>query len=191
LLLIGPVYGGEPYNIVRFGAVNDGKTVNTDAINKAISVCAANGGGRVVIPAGAFVSGTITLLSNVELHLQMGAVLLASTDRADFPQQAQPKYRSLKDKGGWYALIYALEARNIALTGLGTIDGNGASQHPDPTLFGGDLDGRPRNILFISCEGIRVEGLRMRNSGMWNQHYLNCEDLLIDRIEVYNHSNRN
>ncbi|MFB2117720.1 glycoside hydrolase family 28 protein [Parapedobacter sp. 2B3] len=179
------------YNIVDFGAVNDGFTVNTAAINEAISTCAAQGGGQVVIPPGTFLSGTITLLSNVELHLATGSVLLASTDRADFPRQPQPTYRSLKDKGGWFALVYALEAQNIAITGKGTIDGNGAKQQPDPALFGGDLDGRPRNILFISCKGVRVEGVRMRNSGMWNQHYLDCEDLLIDRIEVYNHSNRN
>jgi len=191
MLSNNPVASSAAYNIVDFGAVNDGLTVNTVAINKAIAACSADGGGKVIVPPGTFLSGTITLLSNVELHLEMGASLLASTDRTDFPRQPQPAYRSLKDKGGWFALIYALEAHNIAITGLGTIDGNGAMQQPDPTLFGGDLDGRPRNILFISCKGVRVEGVRMRNSGMWNQHYLDCEDLLIDRIEVYNHSNRN
>jgi len=181
----------DGYNVVDFGAVNDGVTVNTEAINNAIRACATDGGGRVIIPQGTFRSGTIRLLSNVELHLEMGAVLLASTVRRDFPRQPQPTYRSLKDKGGWFALVYALEAENIAITGKGTIDGNGAAQRPDPTLFGGDLDGRPRNILFISCKGVRVEGISMRNSGMWNQHYLDCEDVLIDRIDVYNHSNRN
>lgn len=182
---------GDRYNIIDYGAVGDGATTNTLAINRAIEACAADGGGRVLVPQGVFRSGTIALLNNVELHLAMGAVLLASTDRNDFPRQGQPAYRSLKDKGGWFALIYAREAQNIAITGFGTIDGNGALQEPDPKLFGGDLDGRPRNILFISCRDIRVEGVRMRNSGMWNQHYLDCEDLLIDRIEVYNHSNRN
>ncbi len=179
------------YNIVDYGAVNDGITVNTEAINETITVCAANGGGTVVIPPGTFLSGTITLQSKVELRLEMGALLLASTDRKDFPRLPQPHYRSLKDKGGWFAFIYAAEASDIAITGLGTIDGNGAAQRPDPTLLGGDLDGRPRNMLFISCKGVRVEGIKMRNSGMWNQHYLDCEDVLIDRIEVYNHSNRN
>ncbi len=179
------------YNILDYGAIGDGRAINTLAINRAIEACAADGGGRVLVPPGVFRSGTITLFSNVELHLAMGAVLLASTDRADFPRQAQPAYRSLKDRGGWFALIYAREAHDIAITGLGTIDGNGALQEPDPRLFGGDLDGRPRNILLISCKGIRVEGVKMRNSGMWNQHYLDCEDLLIDRIEVFNHANRN
>ena len=110
----------DGYNISDFGALNDGTTVNTEAINNAIVACAADGGGRVTIPAGTFKSGTIRLLSNVELHLEMGAVLLASTDRRDFPRQPQPTYRSLKDKGGWFALVYAVEAENIAVTGLGT-----------------------------------------------------------------------
>ncbi len=191
ILYSDSAFSFDTYNVVDFGAVNDGLTINTVAINDAISACASNGGGKVVVPQGVYLSGTVNLLSNVELHLEMGAVLMASTDRRDFPRQPQPTYRSLKDKGGWFALVYAVEAQNIAITGKGTIDGNGAAQQPDPALFGGDLDGRPRNILFISCKGVRVEGISMRNSGMWNQHYLDCEDVLIDRIEVYNHSNRN
>lgn len=179
------------YNILNYGADKSGTTVSTYAINRAIKECTANGGGTVVIPAGKFLSGTIILKDNVELHLQAGAVLAASTNRKDFPRQPQPVYHSLKDKGGWFALLFAEGARNIAITGMGTIDGNGAKQLPDTTLFGGDLDGRPRNILLISCKNVRVERVRMRNSGMWNQHYLDCEDVLVDGIEVYNHSNRN
>jgi hypothetical protein len=182
---------GTVYNIMDFGAVGDGAVINTGPINEAVKTCAAAGGGTVLIPPGKFVSGTITLLSGVELHLQRGATLLASTDRRDFPRQPQPSYRSLKDRGGWFALIYAAQASDIGITGAGTIDGNGALQQPDPSLFGGDLDGRPRNILLISCSMVRIEGVRMLNSGMWNQHYLDCQDLTIDRIAVYNHSNRN
>lgn len=57
--------------------------------------------------------------------------------------------------------------------------------------MGGDRNGRPRNILFISCKDVHVEGITMRNSALWNQHYLNCEDVTIDHIKVYNHSNGN
>jgi polygalacturonase len=88
-------------------------------------------------------------------------------------------------------LIFANEVSNIVITGFGTIDGNGAQQKPHPNALKGDLDGRPRNILFISCKNIRVEGIRMVNAGIWNQHYLNCEDVIVDRINVYNHANRN
>ncbi len=179
------------YNILNFGADNTGISLSTTAINKAITECNEKGGGRVVVPAGIFLSGTILMKDKVELHLESGAVLKASTDPKDFPRQPQPVYRSQKDKGGWFSLIYAEGASGISITGTGTIDGNGAAQKPDPALFGGDLDGRPRNILFISCKNIRVEGITMLNSGMWNQHYLDCEDLIVDRVRVFNHSNRN
>lgn len=180
------------YPITDFGAKPGLATLNTEAINKTIAACHANGGGRVIIPAGVFRSGTVLMKDNVELHLEMGSTLLASADLIDFPKQARPAYRSQKDPGGWRALIYANEVSNIAITGYGTIDGNGAKHKPDPgSEFGSDRDGRPRNILFISCKNISVEGISMINSGIWNQHYLNCEDVRVDRIHVYNHANRN
>ncbi|WP_257668987.1 glycoside hydrolase family 28 protein [Parapedobacter tibetensis] len=178
--------------ITEFGARPGPQSLNTVPINKAIEACASNGGGRVVIPAGTFRSGTILMKNHVELHLEAGAVLLASSDIKDFPLQPQPTYRSQKDPGGWRALIYANEVAHIAITGLGTIDGNGAKQKPDKNAkHGSDMDGRPRNILFISCSDIRISGINMRNAGIWNQHYLNCEEVMVDRINVYNHANRN
>jgi len=179
------------YNIKNYGAINDGVTICTEAINKAIKTCSDNGGGVVIVPAGIFKSGTIQMKDNVEIHLEIGSTLLASTNHDDFPQQPQPKYRSQKDPGGWFALIYAEGVSNIAITGSGTIDGNGAQQKPVPALLGGDRDGRPRNILLISCKHVRIEGIKMINSGIWNQHYLDCEDVIEDCVEVYNHANRN
>ncbi len=181
----------KSYNIMDFGAVNDGATICTNVFNKAITTCSENGGGTVVVPTGTFKCGTIRMKDNVELHLEIGSTLLASAKHEDFPRLPQPEYRSYVDRGGWYALIYAEGASNIAITGLGTIDGNGAQHQPIKGLLGGDVDGRPRNILFISCKRVRVEGIKMLNSGMWNQHYLNCEDVVVDRVEVFNHSNRN
>jgi polygalacturonase len=181
----------KDFIITDFGAKRGVKELNTIPINKAIEACYKNGGGRVVVPAGIFRTGTIVLRDNVELYLESGSTLSASIDRNDFPLQQQPSYHSLKDAGGWRALIYAMDANHIAVTGFGTINGNGAQQQPGPNAKTGDMDGRPRNILFISCKNIRVEGIRMLNSGIWNQHYLNCEDVVIDKINVYNHANRN
>jgi polygalacturonase len=177
--------------ITDFGAKAGGVESNTVPINKAVEACYKNGGGRVVVPPGIFRTGTIVLKDYVELFLEPGATLSASIDRNDFPLQPQPTYRSLKDAGGWRALIYASGANHIAVTGSGIIDGNGAQQKPGPDAKTGDMDGRPRNILFISCKHVRVEGIYMRNSGIWNQHYLNCEDVVVDKINVYNHANRN
>ncbi|HEY4197103.1 MAG TPA: glycosyl hydrolase family 28 protein, partial [Mucilaginibacter sp.] len=182
----------QDFLITDFGAKAGTDFTNTIAINKAIETCAGRGGGKVIIPAGIFKSGTVLMKAGVELYLEPGAILLASTDLKDFPVQPQPRYRSQKDPGGWRALIYANEVSGITIKGSGTIDGNGALQNPDPgSKFRSDLDGRPRNILFISCKEITVEGIHMLNSGIWNQHYLNCEDVMVDRINVYNHSNRN
>lgn len=185
---------GKDFNILDFGAGKDTSKLSTQAINKAIIACSKAGGGKVIIPNGNFKSGTITLLNNVELFLERGAILYASTDHHDFPRQQQPKYRSQKDPGGWYALIYAEGASNIGISGFGTIDGQGAKQVPRPHPKGAvheDRDGRPRNILFISCRKISVQDITMQSSGIWNQHYLDCENIIINNVRVYNHSNRN
>jgi polygalacturonase len=194
LLLISFHAKGKDFNILDFGATRDTGKLSTLAINKAVGACFKAGGGRVIIPNGHFKSGTITLLNNVELFLERGAVLYASTDHRDFPRQRQPKYRSQKDPGGWYALIYAEGASNIGISGYGTIDGQGAKQIPRPGPKGPvheDRDGRPRNILFISCRKISVQDITMQSSGIWNQHYLDCENVVVHNIRVYNHSNRN
>jgi len=180
------------FYVVDFGAVGDGKTINTNAIQSAITTCANAGGGKVIITPGRYLTGTIIMKSNVELQLAHNSILLGSTQHKDYPLQPLPKYRSHKDQlGGFHALIYAESAENIAITGSGTIDGQGKFQMPRPNPVAGDINGRPRNILLISCKNILIEGIHLRNSGVWNQHYLNCEDLKINNISVYNHSNRN
>lgn len=186
----------QDFNVLNFGAKNDTNQLSTIAINNAVTACYNAGGGRVVLPSGNFKSGTIILKDNVELFLNRGAVLYASTDHKDFPRQKQPLYRSQKDAGGWYALIYANDAKNIGITGFGTINGQGANQLPalvstpnNPVIA--DQDGRPRNILFISCKKISIRDVSMMNAGIWNQHYLDCEDVIINNIQVYNHGNRN
>lgn len=181
----------QDYNILSYGAVSDTTQLSTVAINAAVAACAAKGGGRVVIPAGMFKSGTIVLLDHVTLYLENGAYLYGATRLNDYPPRARPGYRSQKDPGGWYALIYANNASHIGICGKGVIDGQGAQQQPQSSIPGGDLDGRPRNILFISCKQVIVEGVTMRNAGIWNQHYLDCEDVLVNNIQVYNHCNRN
>lgn len=178
------------YNILDFGASRDTSQVVTQAINAAIEQCHAQGGGRVLIPAGKYVSGTIFMKDNVELHLAHGATIYASRNPQDFPVQPHATYRSDKDAAGWASLIYAVEADNIAITGHGTIDGLGKGRRN--RVNGVDSPtGRPSNIRFISCRNVSVKGVEILNSGGWNQHYLNCEDVLVDGIRVYNHCNSN
>ncbi len=116
------------YNICDYGAVGDGETLNTEAINAAIRACYEGGGGTVVAPPGEYVSGTIELLSNVTFHLQAGAVIKGSGDMAHYTLNGrthaiestweQPEYLH-------YGLMVAHDACNVAITGRGTIDGNG------------------------------------------------------------------
>lgn len=182
----------KDFPVTYYGARPGLTSINTVAINKAIVACNKYGGGRVIIPPGVFRSGTLLMKDNVVLYLEIGSTLLCSADIKDLPLQSYTEYRSQKDPPGWRALIYANGVSNIAIMGLGTIDGNGVKQKPDSTSqYKGDLDGRPRNILFISCNNIHVEGITMLNAGIWNQHYLNCEDVVVDKINVYNHANRN
>jgi len=191
-VLLAITANAQDFNIKQYGAVSDTTKLSTIAINKAIDVCSRSGGGRVVVPAGNYKTGTIVLKNNVELYLYRGATLYLSTRHQDIPRQKQPAYRSQKDPGGWYAFIYAEGAHNIGISGDGVIDGRGGWQTPRPEAIpGGDLDGRPRNILFISCKDVSVKDITMLNAGIWNQHYLNCEDVIVDRIKVYNHANRN
>ena len=100
------------YNIARFGAVADSKTNNTTAIQKAIDKASVKGG-IVLVPAGKFVTGVITLKSNVELHLDKNAFLLGSPVRADYGD------------GKASALIVSSHQQHISITGQGTIDGQG------------------------------------------------------------------
>lgn len=179
------------FNILDFGAKRDSTIVQTAAIQSAIDACHTSGGGQVIIPSGKFVSGTLILKDFVELHLSAGAVLYASNDYKDLPMLPAVEYRSLKDKSGWSALIFAEKAQYISITGQGIIDGRGKGKKGRPGTAGGDRDGRPRNILFISCKNVTVTGVTLRNSAMWNQHYLDCEDVFVDRIKVYNHANGN
>lgn len=174
--------------ITATGAVGDGVTLDTTAIQRAIDLCHANGGGRVVIPPGRFLAGTLFLRSRVNLHLESGAVLLGSTGRdADYPVQPPSAYRSLHDVNGFRSLIYALGQEDVSVTGLGAIDGQGGE-----FAYGGhDKDGRPRILLFISCKRVRVENLRLQNSAAWMAHFLNCERVQIRGLDVWNHCNKN
>lgn len=178
-------------SITDYGAVGDGVANNTPAIQQAVDDCHKAGGGRVIIPEGKFLSGTIILKDHVELYLAKDAILLASTNHVDFPT-FNPEYRSHKDINGFHSLIYAEKATDIAITGQGTIDGQGKQQRPrQGKQYQSDRDGRCRNILLISCKKIQIDGITIRNSGTWNQHYLNCENVTVDQITVHNHSNRN
>ncbi|MCI8804523.1 MAG: glycoside hydrolase family 28 protein [Clostridiales bacterium] len=121
-------FKNKEFVITDFGAVGDGKFVNTDVINSAISKCNEDGGGKVIVPRGIWLSGPIILKSNVELHLEDGAVILFSSNYDDYKLiytswEGFFTYRCISP-------IYAKECKNIAITGKGIIDGNGGAWRP-------------------------------------------------------------
>lgn len=177
------------FSITDFGAVPDGLTLNTMAIQKAIDHCSAKGG-RVVVPPGRFLTGTLVMKDNVILDVQAGAELLGSPELSDYPVQTAG-FHFWGELWAHYALIVAHGAKNIGITGSGTIDGQGGSFNLFSRKKPDKYKNRPYLIWFSKCENVSVSGISLRNSGFWMQYYLCCDNVRIDGIKVFNHSNKN
>ena len=123
-----PTFPARDFPITRYGAAGDGRTDCTAAIAKAIAACHQAGGGRVVVPAGTFLTGAVHLLSNVNLYVAKGATLRFSTDPRKYLPVVLTSYES-NDCYNYSPLIYAYQQQNIAVTGEGTLDGQASSQN--------------------------------------------------------------
>ncbi len=174
----------ELYDVRDYGAKPDGITLSTKSIQKAIDACSQSGGGTVYLPPGTYLSGTIYFKSGVTLRLAAGSTLLGTKNLKDYPPTVQA-FRSYTDNYTDKSLIYGEKLERIAITGSGTIDGQGAS-------FKGPYKVRPYMIRFSQCRNITVKDVTLRNSPMWVQHYLACDDVHITGITVrslVNHNN--
>jgi len=166
-----------------FGAKGDGVTKDTQAIQSAIDACAAKGGGIVRLTAGTYVSAPIVLKSNIDFHLDKGATLLGSPNHADYPPQTEFHLPDLQP------LVGAIGATNIAITGEGTIDGNGESWWKeargvkDHGILGVGKP-RPKLIILDHCKHVRVEGVSIKNSPMWQLVPYYSDDVVIKKIRV-------
>jgi hypothetical protein len=164
------------FDVRKYGAVGDGKTIATASIQRAIDAAAERGGGRVLIPAGGrFLTGALLLKSAVTLHLDGDAELLASTDPSN--------YATLP------GLLNADGARGLHITGTGNIDGqamlfmNGYSQTDmrwEPKPF------RPRMFSLLRCKDLQISGISFGHSPNWGLHMLGCERVLVDGIRIRN-----
>ncbi len=123
-----PVFPSRTFDVMRYGAVADGRTDASAAFRSAIEACSAAGGGRVLAAGGAFAVGPITLRSNVELHVAEGATLLFSTDPARYLPAVKTRFEGV-ELMGYSPLIYAHAAENVAVTGAGTLDGQAGPEH--------------------------------------------------------------
>lgn len=189
LVPLAPAFPGRVYDIRGSGATGDGVTDNTIFIQKAIDSCAVTGG-MVYVPEGVFMTATLVLKSNVTLHVSAKGALLGHTSPSTYPYQDPgiPFYG-----GEWVkqALIFCKGQENVSIEGSGIIDGQGAAFATNTLKKPDRYRNRPYLLWFAGCRNIRVSGVRLRNSAFWMQHYLGCERVVIDGIDVWNHSNKN
>ena len=191
LFLIGCqcIVNAQEFNVLDYGDVPDGKTLSTFGIQAAIEAAHLYGHGRVVIPAGFFLSGSLVVKSGVELHLLQDAVLLGSTNPDHYIKLNR-----------WKALVIADSENDIMITGPGTIDGQGRqlALHIDSLFYAGKLDSadynfvemrpmhyvRPQLIEFVNCKNITITNVTLRNASCWVQTYDQCENIIMDHVHV-------
>lgn len=169
-------------DVRTFGAKGDGVSKDTAAIQGAIDACEKKGGGTVQLPAGTYVSAPIVLKSNITLQLDKGATLLGSPDHADYPAKTEFHVPDVQP------LVSASDAENIAITGEGTIDGNGESwwQEARSIRNAGVLGNhpRPKLVIFDHCKHVRVEGVTVQNSPMWQLVPYYSDDVTIRNVRI-------
>jgi polygalacturonase len=174
--------------ISDYGAVADAKTINTQAIQKAIDAAAVSGG-LVVIPKGTFRSGSIFLKNGVALTIDEGALLLGSNRIEDYPK------RETRIEGHFepwrMALVNALQMDHVRIGGKGKIDGNGIlfwaafwqRRKENPRCTNLEVE-RPRLMFIDRCKDVRVEGLALQDSGFWNLHLYRCDGVVIEGLRI-------
>lgn len=187
-------------NILDYGAIGDGITLNTSVIQKAIDTCVQNLGGTVIIPQGIYLSGTIFLKSNVTLSIESGGVLKASSNIGDYE-----KIKFLdNDWEKVTSLIYVKDAENVNIIGNGTIDLSGDS-FMDFTRFHNTFEElksltldqiqevecktleRPNQpIFFLNCRNVSLKDVRIMNSPCWTVSFHSSENIRIENISIVN-----
>jgi polygalacturonase len=203
----GPTPGGGAFDVRDHGAVGDGKTLDSDAIQRAVRACAAAGGGTVHVPAGTYLCRPFEILSHVTLHLEAGAVILGSPRLEDYTVEGRDASGESERAG----LVTARNAERIAIVGRGTIDGNAMAFHdPSRAHDAGDFDRgltrqgeafmpagvlfehgplahgeRPGNLVrFFDCRDVLVHGVTFQNSPTWTSHYRRCENVTIEAVRI-------
>jgi polygalacturonase len=200
-----PQIPARDFRITDYGATGNGQSLNTDAFARAIKACSDAGGGRVIVPAGTWLTGPIELLSHIELHLEANALIQFTRDHAAYAN----------GHGGTTSPISCVGREDIAITGEGVLDGAGdawrpvkkgkmtAAQWSALQSSGGVLspDGkiwwpsrdimendrlRPYMVAFNKCSRILVQGVTLRNSPKFIFCPQHCTDLTVDHAHLFN-----
>lgn len=211
-----PSFPDREVLVTDHGAVGDGETECTAAINNAVKVCAAGGGGRVVIPEGIYRTGAIHLLSNVNLHVSEDATLAFYSEPEKYLPVVFTRYEGTECMN-YSPLIYAFEQENIAVTGKGTLDGGtglenwmkmkgGKYGNPpgnaseerlramaeagvpvEERIFGTGERLRPNFIQPYRCKKVLIEDIRIRRAPMWQIHPVLCEHVVVRGVDINSH----
>jgi polygalacturonase len=204
-----PVFADRSFDIRDYGAVADGRTINTKAFADAIGACSQAGGGTVIVPAGKWLTGPIHFKSNVNLHITEGAEVLFSTDYDAYLPVVLSRYEGI-ELYNYSPCIYANGCENIAITGGGILNGQGKAWWPwkrkceesvkklhemaaagtrvAKRIFGTVKDGiRPNFVVTINCRNVLMEGFTITNGPMWTIQPIYSENIIIRnvRFETY------
>lgn len=180
---------GRTFDIVDYGAKAGGASLNTAAIQKAIDACAAAGGGRVLVPAGTFLTGGLMLKDRVELHLSESAVLLGSPWFRDYaPHQA--KSRARYERYLQTSLLFAQGADGVSVSGKGTLNGNSKAENDFINQDRREKH-RPCLIWFDECTNVTVRDVTFTSSGFWTETYTRCRNVHVNGIQVKDSTFRN
>ncbi len=187
--------------VESYGAVSDGTTLNTQAIQAAIDACHIAGGGNVVLKSGVYSSGTVILKDNVTLEIRRGAVLRGTINPQDYT--CVDRFVDAVNQARGECLVGAIDAKNVGICGNGTIDGQGAYFKYELTKDRLAQSGaseqdiksysavRPFLLRFVRSEGVKVESVSLLNPAAWTFHLFQCRDVKVQGISIYAHCNSN
>ena len=179
------------YNVRNYGAKGDGVTLDSPAINEAIEEAVKHGGGRVVVPAGRYLSGSIRMKSNIELCIEAGAVIIAApASMKAYDKSEEFGFPEYQDGGHTYfhnSLIWADGEENVSVTGRGMIDGKGLTKHDTEKagqVQGGSIGTGDKSIAFKACKNILIRDVTIYRGGHFAIIVTGCERGTIDNVTI-------
>lgn len=210
------IYPDKDFLITDYGAKNGGEVNNTKAIAAAIEACHKSGGGRVVVPAGIWLTGPIHFKSNVNLYLEENAILNFTDNPSDYLPAVMTSWEGLECYN-YSPLLYAFECENVAITGKGTLQPKMDTwkvwfKRPQPHLEAlkelytkastdvpvierqmavGENHLRPHLIHFNRCKNVLLDGFKIRESPFWTIHLYMCDGGLVRNLDVKAHGHNN
>ena len=179
------------FNVKDYGATGDGTTLDHESLNRAIAAASASGGGCVTVPAGTYLCGSIRLKSNVELHLQAGARIVAAPASMKAYDESEPfDFPEYQDGGHTYfhnSLIWADGEQNVSITGPGMIDGEGLTKRDTEqagNVQGGSIGTGDKAIALKQCKNILIRDITIFRGGHFAIIVTGCERGTIDNVTI-------